>query len=57
MTDCTCLFVQMAYLSWPDHGVPDNDDEFVDFVERVRARRQGNSLAPTVVHCSAGIGR
>jgi len=48
---------QMAYLSWPDHGVPDNDDEFVDFVERVRARRQGNSLAPTVVHCSAGIGR
>ena len=48
---------QMAYLSWPDHGVPDNDDEFVDFVERVRVKRQGNSLAPTVVHCSAGIGR
>ena len=38
---------QMAYLSWPDHGVPDNDDEFVDFVfgvptlkpkERLRSR-------------------
>lgn len=48
---------QMAYLSWPDHGVPDNDDEFVDFVEKVRSRRQGHSLCPTVVHCSAGIGR
>ena len=47
---------QMAYLSWPDHGVPEVPDEFVSFVEEVRSRRQG-SLCPTVVHCSAGIGR
>jgi len=47
---------QMAYLSWPDHGVPDSSQEFVDFVEAVRSHRQG-SLAPTIVHCSAGIGR
>lgn len=47
---------QMAYLSWPDHGVPDNSVEFVAFVEAVRSHRQG-SLYPTVVHCSAGIGR
>ena len=45
---------QMAYLSWPDHGVPDSNEEFVDFVEKVRACRQGYSLCPTVVHCSAG---
>lgn len=47
---------QMAYLSWPDHGVPESPDEFVDFVERVRRDRQG-SIYPTIVHCSAGIGR
>ena len=47
---------QMAYLSWPDHGVPDSPDEFVRFVDRVRRDRQG-SIYPTVVHCSAGIGR
>ncbi len=45
---------QMAYSSWPDHGVPDNSDEFVSFVETVRAHRQG-SMTPTIVHCSAGI--
>ena len=45
---------QMAYLSWPDHGVPESDEEFVDFVEKVRTCRQGYSLCPTVVHCSAG---
>ena len=44
----------MAYLSWPDHGVPESNEEFVDFVEKVRTRRQGYSLCPTVVHCSAG---
>ena len=45
---------QMAYLSWPDHGVPECNEEFVDFVEKVRTCRQGYSLCPTVVHCSAG---
>ena len=44
----------MAYLSWPDHGVPDCNEEFVDFVENVRTRRQGYSLCPTIVHDSAG---
>ena len=47
---------QMAYLSWPDHGVPDSSEEFFDFVEAVRDKRQG-SMYPTIVHCSAGIGR
>ncbi len=34
------VVAQMAYLSWPDHGVPDSPDEFVAFVERVRNLRQ-----------------
>ena len=47
---------QMAYSSWPDHGVPEHHEEFVGFVEQVRDHREGN-LHPTLVHCSAGIGR
>jgi len=46
---------QMAYSSWPDHGVPESSEEFVDFVENVRSRRKG-SMEPTIVQCSAGIG-
>ena len=46
----------MQYVSWPDHGVPDQPADFVRFVERVRSARVGQA-APTVVHCSAGIGR
>ena len=45
----------MAYLSWPDHGVPESSIEFVEFVEAVRFRRKG-CMEPTIVHCSAGIG-
>ena len=47
---------QMAYSSWPDHGVPEHSDEFVGFVEEVRHHREGG-IHPTLVHCSAGIGR
>ena len=47
---------QMAYSSWPDHGVPEHSDEFVGFLEEVRHHREG-SIHPTLVHCSAGIGR
>ena len=46
----------MQYVSWPDHGVPEQAADFVQFVQRVRAARAG-LVEPTVVHCSAGIGR
>ena len=46
-TDEVRQVTQMAYLSWPDHGVPESSQEFVDFVESVRSHRQG-SLAPTI---------
>ncbi|XP_037076548.1 tyrosine-protein phosphatase non-receptor type 4-like isoform X2 [Pollicipes pollicipes] len=46
----------MQYVSWPDHGVPDQPADFVRFVQRVRTARAG-LVEPTVVHCSAGIGR
>jgi len=46
----------MQYVAWPDHGVPDDSTDFVNFVKSVRAAREGQ-VSPTVVHCSAGIGR
>jgi len=49
---------QMQYLSWPDHGTPSDTVEFVNFVSNVRdTREKAATLAPTIVHCSAGIGR
>ncbi|XP_069157121.1 tyrosine-protein phosphatase non-receptor type 4 isoform X1 [Procambarus clarkii] len=46
----------MQYLAWPDHGVPDDSTEFLNFVTQVRQARTG-MVEPTIVHCSAGIGR
>ncbi|KAF7216069.1 tyrosine-protein phosphatase non-receptor type 4 isoform X3 [Nothobranchius furzeri] len=47
---------QLQYLAWPDHGVPDDSTDFLDFVALVRSKRAGQDQ-PMVVHCSAGIGR
>ncbi len=47
---------QMQYMAWPDHGVPDDPQEFISFVTQVRKYRAG-SVEPLLVHCSAGIGR
>ncbi|KAF4109141.1 hypothetical protein G5714_010214 [Onychostoma macrolepis] len=47
---------QIQYLAWPDHGVPDESTDFLDFVVLVRSKRAGKD-EPVVVHCSAGIGR
>uniref|UniRef100_A0A673I984 Tyrosine-protein phosphatase n=1 Tax=Sinocyclocheilus rhinocerous TaxID=307959 RepID=A0A673I984_9TELE len=47
---------QIQYLAWPDHGVPDDSTDFLDFVALVRSKRAGKD-EPAVVHCSAGIGR
>uniref|UniRef100_A0A672TGH4 Tyrosine-protein phosphatase n=1 Tax=Sinocyclocheilus grahami TaxID=75366 RepID=A0A672TGH4_SINGR len=49
-------FTQIQYLAWPDHGVPDDSTDFLDFVALVRSKRAGKD-EPVVVHCSAGIGR
>lgn len=47
---------QIQYTAWPDHGVPDDSSDFLDFVCLVRQKRT-NRDEPVVVHCSAGIGR
>lgn len=53
------------YNTWPDHGVPRDDEgvmqagPLVTMMEEVRSyrRRKDNCEAPLLVHCSAGIGR
>uniref|UniRef100_A0A8C5Q639 Tyrosine-protein phosphatase n=1 Tax=Leptobrachium leishanense TaxID=445787 RepID=A0A8C5Q639_9ANUR len=47
---------QIQYTAWPDHGVPDDSSDFLDFVCLVRQKRS-NHGEPVIVHCSAGIGR
>uniref|UniRef100_A0A8D2JJY7 protein-tyrosine-phosphatase n=1 Tax=Varanus komodoensis TaxID=61221 RepID=A0A8D2JJY7_VARKO len=45
----------LQYVAWPDHGVPDDSTDFLEFVTCIRAKRVENE--PVLVHCSAGIGR
>ncbi|XP_051542774.1 receptor-type tyrosine-protein phosphatase H [Myxocyprinus asiaticus] len=46
------------FTAWPDHGVPLSTEELIRFRGLVRQRIESSSSAgPTVVHCSAGVGR
>uniref|UniRef100_A0A8C1C8H7 protein-tyrosine-phosphatase n=1 Tax=Cyprinus carpio carpio TaxID=630221 RepID=A0A8C1C8H7_CYPCA len=45
----------LQYVAWPDHGVPEDSSDFLDFVQSVRSMREES--VPLMVHCSAGIGR
>ena len=40
----------MQYIAWPDHGVPDDPADFLDFVIKVRQKRTG-VVEPIIVHC------
>ncbi|XP_041671513.1 receptor-type tyrosine-protein phosphatase H-like [Cheilinus undulatus] len=46
------------FTAWPDHGVPQGTEVLIQFRGLVRRHieREGTG-APTVVHCSAGVGR
>ena len=53
---------QFHFKAWPDHGVPSDPGIVLGFMEDVNAkttqlRNDGLEAGPTVVHCSAGIGR
>ncbi|XDV47148.1 hypothetical protein PO909_016852 [Leuciscus waleckii] len=46
------------FTAWPDHGVPFGTEELIKFRGRVRQHMENSySAGPTVVHCSAGVGR
>lgn len=44
------------YMDWPDHGLPESAEAFIDVLHSVDKIRTAKK-APIVVHCSAGIGR
>jgi protein tyrosine phosphatase len=46
------------YTGWPDHGVPASPIDFLDVLSCIAAlRSKVPNCGPTLVHCSAGIGR
>uniref|UniRef100_A0A1A8QG78 Tyrosine-protein phosphatase non-receptor type n=4 Tax=Nothobranchius TaxID=28779 RepID=A0A1A8QG78_9TELE len=46
------------YTTWPDFGVPESPACFLNFLFKVRESGSlGSKREPSVVHCSAGIGR
>jgi protein tyrosine phosphatase len=46
------------YLKWPDHGVPADTKDALLFLDAVdNYRKRTTTKAPTLLHCSAGIGR
>ncbi|XP_037088770.1 receptor-type tyrosine-protein phosphatase mu-like isoform X2 [Pollicipes pollicipes] len=51
----TRTVTQLHYTAWPDHSVPMYPDSLAKFVRAMDGVSDGQ--APTVVHCSAGVGR
>ena len=56
--------VQLNYLSWPDHGAPEQTDymiiqKLVEYIQEYLKSPSENSdeVGKIVFHCSAGIGR
>ena len=46
------------YINWPDFGVPQCPDSFLEYLQAVRdSGSLEDEVGPAVVHCSAGIGR
>ncbi|XP_053744325.1 tyrosine-protein phosphatase non-receptor type 6 [Synchiropus splendidus] len=46
------------YMSWPDHGVPQEPSGILNFLTQVNAKQaEYGDVGPMIIHCSAGIGR
>ncbi|XP_039958049.1 phosphatidylinositol phosphatase PTPRQ isoform X1 [Bactrocera tryoni] len=44
------------FKKWPDHGCPKDPAHLINFIRKIRSYRL-SSYSPTVIHCSAGVGR
>ena len=42
---------QIQNQTWPDHGVPDDHESFVEFLLEIRELRKAKRDAPILVHC------
>nr|XP_043870621.1 receptor-type tyrosine-protein phosphatase H-like isoform X18 [Solea senegalensis] len=50
--------IHFHFTAWPDHGVPEGTIPLIQFRGLVRSHMEKEGAgAPTVVHCSAGVGR
>lgn len=51
--------LQFHYTAWPDFGLPESPASFLEFLAAVKESGclDLSKNGPTVVHCSAGIGR
>ncbi|XP_034030393.1 tyrosine-protein phosphatase non-receptor type 6 isoform X2 [Thalassophryne amazonica] len=46
------------YMSWPDHGVPQEPGGVLSFLTQVNSKQvEYPTSGPMIIHCSAGIGR
>ncbi|XP_049885280.1 tyrosine-protein phosphatase corkscrew-like isoform X2 [Pectinophora gossypiella] len=63
--DSTCRTIyQYQFMTWPDHGTPEESDGVLDFIDDINTRmfqitQSKNPPEQNVlcVHCSAGVGR
>ncbi|XP_052764175.1 uncharacterized protein LOC128206074 isoform X1 [Mya arenaria] len=46
----------LQFTCWPDKAIPDDVTELIEFRQRVQSK-PSTLNGPTVVHCSAGVGR
>lgn len=68
-TDASQIVTHYNYMAWPDHGLPSDISQFLDFVLEVKRNdkhlyeeslKNGHNRSqppPIVVHCNAGLGR
>ncbi|CAH8656300.1 unnamed protein product [Schistosoma haematobium] len=49
---------QFQFIDWPEHGVPESCEAFIDFLGQVhKTKEQFGQDGPITIHCSAGVGR
>lgn len=53
----TRMIKHFHFMRWPDHGCPERPAMLLSFVSAVRAHMPHSGSGPTLVHCSAGVGR
>ncbi len=48
---------QVAFMDWPDHGVPRNSGSFLSYRLLIKKIHLEMQHGPLLLHCSAGVGR
>ena len=49
--------LHIQFLGWADQGVPNKLNDVINIIRLMRASHNAATQKPTVIHCSAGIGR